>query len=68
MIEIYDRVFVDPWEVRGVYLRKLREEETTVVLLNAHEIRATPETTPRRSATSSRRPSRRSSKRVIEKE
>jgi hypothetical protein len=39
MIEIYDQVWVDPYEVRGVYLRKLREEEMTVVLLNNHEIR-----------------------------
>ena len=40
MIEIHDKVWVDPYEVRGVYVRSLRgQEDMTVVLLNNHEIR-----------------------------
>jgi len=41
LIEIHPDVWVDPLEVVGVYLRTLHspKDETTVVLLNGHEIR-----------------------------
>ncbi len=40
MIEIYDRVYVVPETVQGVYLRAWHgEREMTVVLLDTHEIR-----------------------------
>jgi hypothetical protein len=40
MIEIYDRTYVDPEKVQGVYLRELHGQgQLTVVLLDTHEIR-----------------------------
>lgn len=40
LIEIYDRTYVDPEKVQGVYLRELHgQSQLTVVLLDTHEIR-----------------------------